>query len=481
MTVASGPMVRPVTAHWQRAALIALSLLLSALVVLWFRADYFVGYGYSRQNALGSSDFHAFAWGATAYTSLIDVLVTKRLMLDGSIVFHPHYTNGYPLLGRAWFAIFGEGLVASRMLPISVVAIGALMFLSRLAGELRNPLVLMALPLLYLSSIGRDAASFEMLEPAHFLVLGLCALVLYDSPFPRWARAACVVLCVFIYQISAAFMLAVIVAEYLRARDRTTLVVTTATLLACALVVAAAFAHAGGWHETVRILLQRSGIDAKFSGYDESVPFALLFRLIGARLHYNVAPVLFLLSFVEIVLLIRQRRFLLPCVYLGYLVYALVLRNFVGVHPFTFLPFVFFVIAALTSFAWRIAVAAGELPGMAVRVAPSLSRRMQSDGWSRVLVQGGVAVLATAWLAVDIGSRPARNPFDPWVHADFDAITAYVAGHDISKCGTFAVTGLLSDERIVYFLLTRHIKRGAGEACTIALTPQVQPDTPARL
>jgi hypothetical protein len=66
-------------------------------------------------------------------------------------------------------------------------------------------------------------------------------------------------------------------------------------------------------------------------------------------------------------------------------------------------------------------------------------------------------------------------------HGDYAAITAYVAAHDISRCSTFAVTGLLSDERIVYFLLTRQVNRGAGDACTIALTPQVQPDQPARL
>jgi hypothetical protein len=474
-------MVRPPTAHWQRAALIALSLALSAIVVLWFRADYFIPYDFSRQNAIGSSDFHAFAWGATAYTSLLDVLVTKRLALDGGIVFHPHYTNGYPLLGRAWFAIFGEGLVASRMLPISVVGIGALMFLSRLAAELRNPLMVLALPLLYLSSIGRDAANFEMLEPAHFLVLGLCALVLYDSPCPRWARVACVALCVFIYQVSAAFMLAIMVAEYLRVKDRTTLLATAATLLVCALVVAVAFAHAGGWHELVRILLQRSGIDAKFPGYDESVPFANLVWLIGDRAHQNIAPVLFFLSFVEVLLLIRRRHFLLPCAYIGFLGYAVVLRNFVGVHPFTFLPFAFFVIAALTSLAWRLGAIAAALPGMAVRAFPSLPRKMQFDGAPRVLVQGGMAVLVMAWFAVDIESRKTRNPFDPQVHADYAAITAYVAAHDISKCSTFAVTGLLSDERIVYFLLTRQVNRGAGDACTIALTPQVQPDQPAKL
>jgi hypothetical protein len=474
VTMVSNPEVRSVMTHWQRAMLIALSLVLSAFVIFWFRADYFIAYDYSAQNSLGSSDFHAFAWGATVFTNPLDLLVTKRLMLDGTIAFHPHYTNGYPLLGRAYFAAFGEGLVASRMLPICVVAIGALLFLSKLARELRKPLVFLALPLLYVSSIGRDAANFEMLEPAHFLVLGLSALVLYDSAFPRWVRVACIVLCVFIYQVSAAFIFAVIVAEYLRARDRSTLITTTVTLFAAALVVGIALAHAGGWHELVRILLHRSGVNSAGAGYDESVTFAFLFeRTFPDRVHKNMAPILFFFSGVEVLLLVWQRRFLLPCVYVGFFGYAIVLRNFVGVHPFTFLPFIFFIIAALSSLAWRVAAIVSELPGMLVRAFPSLPRRMNVDATSLRFVRGGLAVLLLAWPAADMWSRSKWYPLDPGVRADFDAITAYVAGHDISRCSTFEVTGLLTDERIVYFLLTKQVNRGGGEACKVALAPHL--------
>ncbi len=466
-------MIHSLMKHRQHATLIALSLLLSAVIVFCFRADYFVPYDLSLQNSIGSSDFHAFAWGATAYTNLLDFIVTKRLMLDGTIAFQPHYTNGYPLLGRAYFAVFGEGLVASRLLPICVVAIGALMFLSRLARELCNPLMFLALPLLYISSLGRDAANFEMLEPAHFLVLGLSALVLYDSVFPRWARAACIVLCVFIYQVSAAFMLAVIVAEYLRARDRATLVTMTLTLFAAALVVGAAFIHAGGWHELVRILLQRTGINAKFPDYDESVTFDALYLVFRDRTHHNLAPVLFFLSGVEVLLLIWQRRFLLPCVYLAFLAYSIVLRNFVGVHHFTFLPFIFFIAAALSSFAWRLGAIVAELPGLAARAFPSRVRRTNVDSSSRWLVQGGAALLVLAWVAADMWSRSKVYGLDPRVRADFDSITAYVAGHDISRCSTFEVSGLLTDERIVYFLLTKQVNHGSGEACKIPLEPHL--------
>ncbi len=464
-------MVRRVLKGWDRLAPIALASLASAVIVFRLRADYFRPYTDTRQSSLGSSDFHDFAWASTAYTNPLDLFfLAKRLLLNGALQLYPHYTNGYPLLGRAYFAAFGDGLVASRMLPISVVAIGALLFLWRLSRELGNPLVLAALPLLYLSPIGRDAANFEMLEPAHVLVIGLCALVLYESSFPRWAKVACVVVCVCIYQVSAVFILAIIVAEYLRARNRSDLIVTTLTLLAVALVVGVAFLHAAGSDALMRIVLQRSGLDSTVYGFDETVPFAILNGIFFARVHQNVAPVLLLFSLVEVLLLIWQRRFLLPCLYLGYIVYAIVLRNFVGVHYFTFLPFMFFALAALASLAWRlgslVSGASGWLMG-------KLASGTDLVAASRRLARGGVIVLVLAWLAIDVSRRARFYVDEAPVHADYEAITAYVAGHDISKCSTFEVTGLLTDDRIVLFLLAKQIDRGAGEACRISLAPHV--------
>ncbi len=438
--------------RWQRVAPIGLSLVLSTVIVIWFRADYFRPYVDTPQSSLASSDLHDFAWASTLYTNPLDLLfVARRVTLDGMLSFYPHYTNGYPLLVRAYYAAFGDGLLASRMLPISLVAIGAIMFLAALQRDARNPLAFLALPLLYLSSIGRDAANFEMLEPAHFPIVGLCALVLYGASVPRWAKAACIVLCVTIYQVSAVFILAIIVAEYLRARNRADLAVTVLALFAVALVVAGAFLRAGGVAEFERILLQRSGIDSTVYGFDESVSFAALNQVYSIRVHQSIAPLLFFMSVVEIVLLIMQRRFLLPSVYLGFIAYSIVLRNFVGMHSFTFLPFIFFVIVALLSLAWRLASLAATRP----------------------LVRAGVIVLALGWLVVDIAPRNRMYGEDDRVHADLDAITGYVADHDISRCSTFEVTGLLTDERIVYFLLARQINRGSGERCKIALAPHL--------
>src|SRR5690348_6042024 len=138
--------------RWQRAAPIALSLLLSAALVLWFRTDYFRPYTDTPQSSLASSDLHDFAWASTVYTNPVDLLfVARRVLLNGALELYPHYTNGYPLLVRAYYSVFGDGLIASRLFPISLVAIGALLFLFRLERELRNPLVFLALPLLYIS------------------------------------------------------------------------------------------------------------------------------------------------------------------------------------------------------------------------------------------------------------------------------------------------------------------------------------------
>ena len=465
-------MVRQAMRHQQQAAAIAASLLLSAVVLFRFRADYFRPYTDAPQSSLGSSDLHNFAWASTMHANLLDLFfVAKRVTLDGALLLNPHYTNGYPLLARAYFAAFGDGLIASRMLPICIIAVGGLLFLSRLERELRNPLVFLALPLLYLSPIGRDAGSFEMIEPAHFLILGLSAVVLYDSPFPRWVKVVCILVCVCIYQVSAPFILAIVVADYLRSKDRATLVTMGLALFAAALVVAAAFIQAGGPDALAHIVLHRAGLDSPDpnSAYSETVTFADLNRGFFARVHQNMAPVFFFFSGVEIFILIWQRRYLLPSVYLGYIGYMLVLRNFVGMHYFTFLPFDFFVLAALLSLLWRIAAIVSALPG---RAMPKWRGTGLADSAGQ-LVHVSTVMLVLAFLVIDIVPRTRMYTIDTRVRADFDAITAYVADHDVSKCRTFEVTGLETDERIVYFLLARHINRGSGEVCKVQLTPRL--------
>ncbi len=465
---------RDAIAPQKLAALVALSLASCAVVVLWFRADYFRPYTDTLQSSLASSDLHRFAWASTRYNNLLDFfLVSKRVLLDGRLLLHPHYTNGYPLLARGYFAVFGEGLTASRMLPIGIVACGGTLFLCKVHREVRTPLLFAALPLLYLSAMGRDAASFEMLEPAHFLVIGLAAVCLYDSRLPLWARAACIVVCVWLYQVSAPFVFAVIVAEYVRARDRTTLLATTAVLLAALALVAVAFMQAAGWAEFERIVLQRTGLNSTVYGYDETVTFQLLGNVFRLRFQRNMPLLFCYVSVVEIILLIRERRPLLPALYVGFLAYALLLRNFVGVHHFTFLPFVFLVIAAVTSFAARIAPLLTKAADMVrIRFRAAAPKAGVDPAWPRWLATCAAGLFLVG-LAVGLWSRPRYYVVDPRTRADYEAMTAYVATHDLRKCSHFDVTGLQSDERITYFFLARQIGRGTGETCKIELTPRL--------
>src|SRR5262249_5874871 len=121
----------------------------------------------------------------------------------------------------------------------------------------------------------------------------------------------------------------------------------------------------------VRIVLQRTGLNSTVYGYDESVPFWLLAKLYGRRIYQNMPLLFFLLSVAEIILLIRDRRPLLPALYIGFLVYAVGLRNFVAARHFPFLPFFSFVITAVMSFAARI-------PSLVSAAANSVGRVFRS-------------------------------------------------------------------------------------------------------
>jgi hypothetical protein len=465
-----GTMADDLMTGWRRWAAVAGSLIVSGAIIFYFREDYFRPYTDTLQSSLGSSDMHSVAWAATAYDSLLDFfLVTKRLTLDGSLALYPHYTNGYPLLLRAYYAAFGDGLVVSRLFPICIVAIGGTVLADKLHREWRNPLLYAALPLLFLSPIGRDAASFEFLEPAHFLVIGLSALMLYDSTVPLWARAATVVAGVVIYQVSALFMLAVVVAEYLRSRDRTAAIAMTAVLVLALLVVVAAFVEAGGVAALKVVVLHRTGL---VPAYDESVSFWELRKGLATRIDWNMPPLFFFASIIEVVLLLIARRPLLPTLYLSYFVYALVLRNFVGVHYFTFLPFMFFVILALMGFAWRIPAIVRTATGRIGAWYPSAWLKPILGRAAHPATTGAAVLLFVACFAVNTGTTPRSYEIDDRPRADFDAITAYVAGHDLTRCSTFEVNGLITDQRIVAFLLARQIGRGVGDKCSISLAPQ---------
>src|SRR5262249_53410550 len=153
-------------------------------------------------------------------------------------------------------------------------------------------------------------------------------------------------------------------AEYLRTKDKATLLTTVLALFAAALVVAGAFLEAAGPDQLTRILRHRTGFDPP--GSDEYIPFRLLSHFFFGRVHQNVAPVLFFFSVVDVCILVWQRRFLLPSVYFAYIGYCIMLRNFVGMHYFTFLPFDFFIIVALLSFVWRLAATLSRLTGKAM-------------------------------------------------------------------------------------------------------------------
>ena len=156
---------------------------LAALIVFLHSADFFREYTDERQSSLGSADMHNLAWASFQNKGLIDGLfLAKRISDNGKASDYAHYTNGYPLLVGSYYRLVGDNLISSRLFPILSISLGGFLFLLTLVTrENLSPVIFLSIPFLLASSIGRDAASFELLEPALFLVLGISSFLIYRN------------------------------------------------------------------------------------------------------------------------------------------------------------------------------------------------------------------------------------------------------------------------------------------------------------
>ena len=429
------------------------SILLTAFVLFMYRGDFFRQYTDERQSSLGSADMHNLAWASFHNKNILDgMFMAKRISPIGEVSDYAHYTNGYPFLVGSYYRIVGDSLNSSRFFPILSLIVGGLLFLATLVTrENISSAIFLSIPLVLLSSIGRDAASFELLEPAHFLVFGIVSFFLYrKNSLP--IKFAAILVSVSLYQVSFIFIGAIIIAWYFKSKNFRELVALLSFLALTMILVLIVFASSSGWFELFSIIKKRSGLNIEGYGAEESINLGRYLKsVLDIRLNQSVNYLILAGAILECIFQVRNKKYLLPCVTASLLLYSLIFLNHTGAHYFTYLVYVYLILVAWIAFFMR-----------AINYLSSISNNLVATILFITCFGGTYFLLA---------SKPRNYKEDPVVQTDYYALKNWVASNKLTDCATFEVIGVRTDSRVFSPFFAKYFgKNDFGRHCKIDLS-----------
>lgn len=428
------------------------ALLLMAVTVFSYRADFFRGYTDEWQSSLGSADMHNLAWASYHNTGLVEgLLLAKRISNNGEISAYPHYTNGYPMLVGTYYRLVGDSLRSSRLFPLLSIVIGGFLFLATLVTrEKISPAIFLSIPFLFVSSVGRDSASFELLEPAHFLALGVVSYLIYRNN-PLLIKLMAIFVAISLYQVSFIFVGAIVMAQYLKSRNLREFTSLLCFLIFCMAAVLYVFASSSGWSELFDIIRKRSGLNVDSLGADESINlFGYLNSLFNLRLNQSINYIILAGAVFECFFQVRSGKYLLPCLVGSLLIYSLLFLNHTGAHYFTYLIYIYLILVAWIAFVQR----------LTKMFAISTTKTVSS-----ILC---IVMLVATYFSLAVKPRNYRE--DPIAAADYLALKKWEANNVPADCSVFEVVGIRTDSRIVSpFFAKYYGTNKAGRNCQINL------------
>lgn len=298
--------------------------------------------------------FHAFGFAAANGAGLgPNPLGARHIDVRESVIKpYNHWPNGFFLVLEAILRIFGRTETVGRWVAIVGTLTGFTLLMVSMGRS--GPLVYASLPLLLLSAAGRDSVGFVFLDVALNLSMGALMLLARHRRAFRIAVAVALTL----NHLIAPFAAAVILLRWWETRSLRGLVIDCAVLgggfTAVLLGLAAGPGDiAGGGGELWRIFLLRSGrTDGRW-----------LAALYGEwRDLFYFGPLGALVVAAAWILVVRARLWRSALLLPSYLLFTLLLRQYVAIHHFARLPFVFFTLLT-------VAVALDTLPRRAAWAA----------------------------------------------------------------------------------------------------------------
>jgi len=424
------------------------TLALAAAVLAVYREVYWRPFDDEAQESLAS--FHAFGFAAASTVGWWpDPLAARDVDVEqGRVMMYPHWTNVFFLILDGAVRVFGASETVGRSVAISGVLLGFTLIAFSLEGD--RWLVCLAVPLLLLSGPGRDGVPFVFADVALYVGIGLVHWVREARAF-RGALVAAMLL----NHLVLPYAIVAILLQRIEGGSKRRLLGDLGTLAGATAVVGAALLHAGG------------GWSAGWQGMES------IFRLrsewsvanLSVALRRDVIRTLNLEPFSNYLMAaawagcLAARRWRTAALLPSFLLFSLVLREYVATHEFTRLPLVFFCLVTVSA----------ALEEMLERIP-------------RKPVAQAARVLVVALLAVRVGAGTQRYGRDPRIQAAreqwFQTLRGPGNAAVLERCNAFTFSGdrlrWLPDERMAQFFLGRRVAEGTrrGEsryACEIDL------------
>ncbi len=410
------PLARLVV-HWKH---LALALLAAAAILAFYRHDYWRPFDDTTQESVAS--FHAYGFAAASTTNLWpNPVVARHVDITHSLIRpYTHWPNGFFLLFRGVLGIFGWTEAVGRWFAILCALLGFTLVVVSLNSA--HSLHYAALPLILLSGAGRDSIPFVFLDSALYLFIGVLLFLHVSFSGTRhgnWVFRVAIILGLFFNHLVLPYAAAIAVLRWAETRSARNLALDLAVIAAGGLGILAALAAGAS---TTRAGIAE--VAAAFS-FRARYLFLALLRTLSSDLRD-----LLQLSWLSVALvagawwfLLRARRWRVVSLLPSFLVFALILREYVGSHHFARIPLIFFCLVTLT--------AGADL---------AFQQLSASRNWPASRMTAA-KVLSLGVLAALISLSPRRYHTDPLVKSSRDSLMRLVSdpAHRaaLSRCNAF--------------------------------------------
>jgi hypothetical protein len=380
-------------ASWQR---LVVSLLCSAVILGVHRDTFWRPFDDTLQESYGSANALGFAAASTADLWPNPLVARHTSLQRGEVVAYNHWPNGFFLLLEGCLRLFGRTENAGRWFAI----VGCLLAFSLLLLSLgRNDwLLFLTLPLLLLSAIGRDAVPFLFNDVGLYISIGMLAFIGAHAggrSKDLWFRMA-LVLGVFLNHLVAPYVAVIAALRWFDRRSWRRLALDLAILAGACAVVLLSLAAAAAAPEF------RAGVSDLWGVYTYRTDrtFADWYGALNRDLRHsmNLEPVSSHVAAAAWLIVVAARQWRVAVLMPSFVLFTVLLREYVVSHHFTRLPFLFF---CLITLAVAITVLLERLP--AWRLRPHLHAAGQ--------------FLVAAFLAVRLAGGLREYRTDPGVYA----------------------------------------------------------------
>jgi hypothetical protein len=378
------PERRPGLRPWQLLVLA----LASAGAVLAFHSDtYWRPFDDSPQESVVS--FHAFGFAAANGAGLWpNPFVARDIdVRESRIRPYPHWPNGFFLLFELVLRTFGRTEVVGRWFAILGTMLGFTLIVVSV-GE-RTRLLYAALPLILLSSSGRDSVPFVFLDVAQYVWIGALLWItahLSESRHYNGIFRAATLAALFFNQLVLPYAAVIIILKWTKQRSARDLILDCAALGAGGVSIMLAMAAGAGSIDAGR------GELIRIFRYRASQPLGDWSKALAGELrdglHLGWAGIILVAA--AWVVCLRAREWRIVSLAPSYLLFGLVLREYVTMHHFARLLLVFFCLATLLAGAelaaaflgprLRAAVLAAGMIGLAARLAGGVQQYQPNRG-----------------------------------------------------------------------------------------------------